>query len=82
MGSSFDITREEMQSAIDIGEYFRLTGEKVARELNRSSIAGLNKKVIAEYLHLEIGYNQNDVAKILKVSRQYISKIFKNAKSG
>ncbi len=77
-----DITREEMQSAIDIGEYFRLTGEKVARELNRSSIAGLNKKVIAEYLHLEIGYNQNDVAKILKVSRQYISKIFKNAKSG
>ena len=42
-----------MQSAIDIAEYFRLTGEKVARELNRSSVHGLNKKVIAEYLHLE-----------------------------
>lgn len=77
-----DITREDMQSAIDIAEYFRLTGEKVARELNRSSARGLNKKVIAEYLHLEVGYNQNDVAKILKVSRQYISKIFKNGKSG
>jgi hypothetical protein len=28
-------------------------GGKVARELNRSSVHGLNKKVIAEYLHLE-----------------------------
>ena len=47
-----------MQSAIDIAEYFRLTGEKVARELNRSSVHGLNKKVIAEYLHLEAGLRE------------------------
>jgi hypothetical protein len=70
-----DITKETMQAAIDMAEYFRITGEKVASELSKNAINRYNKKDVAEYLNFEIGWTQSDIAKILKVSKQYVNKI-------
>jgi Protein of unknown function (DUF3987)/BT4734-like, N-terminal domain/Primase C terminal 1 (PriCT-1) len=66
-----------IQAAIKMTEYFKITGEKVFRQLEKNSIQGLNHKNVAEYLNIEKGYNQSEIARILKLTHQYVNKIFK-----
>ena len=62
-----------MKAAIQLTEYFRITARKVYETLSRTSN---DKKEIARYL-AKLGNSQTDIAAVLKVSQQYISKIVK-----
>ena len=73
--SSSEINKTTMQAAINLTEYFRITAKKVFNILNQSNDRN-SKKDIAKYL-MTLGNSQNDIANVLKVSQQYISKINK-----
>ncbi len=70
------ITPETMQSAIDITEYFRITGLKVFKKLNMKN-GGLNNKSVASFLN-DKGASQNEIAKVLHVSQPYVNKLLKS----
>jgi len=70
------ISLETMIAAIKLAEYFRLTQQKIYKIINQSS-AGGDKKEIIKYLISLKGNSQTDVAKIMHVSQQHISKILK-----
>ena len=71
--SQAEITSQTMKAAIQLTEYFRITARKVYETLSRTSN---DKKEIARYL-AKLGNSQTDIAAVLKVSQQYISKIVK-----
>ena len=73
--SPTEINKSTMQAAINLTEYFRITAKKVYNIINQS-VERNNKKDIAKYL-LTLDNSQTEVAKVLKVSQQYISKILK-----
>ena len=62
-----------MQAAITLCEYFRITANKVYSFLNVGNDR-TTKKEVAKYL-LTLGNSQTEIANVLKVSKQYISKI-------
>ena len=62
-----------MQSAIELTEYFRITAKKVYSILNKTST---DTKDLIRQLHA-LGNSQNDIAKAVKVTQQYVSKILK-----
>jgi hypothetical protein len=68
-----------IQAAINMTEYFKTTGEKVFRQLENNSIQGLNNKNVEQFLNIEKKYNQSEISRILKISHQYVNKIFKNS---
>lgn len=72
------IRGESMAAAVSMAEYFKITGAKVGRDLNNNTMIGLDKKNVARWLNEEIGWNHEQLAKILKVSRQYVAKLLKN----
>ena len=75
-----EITKNTMQTAIDLTEYFRATALKVYHKIfidgGNSSNSNMNKKDVAKYLH-SLGISQTEIAKTLNVSQQYINKILK-----
>jgi hypothetical protein len=73
-----NITIETMQTAINITEYFRSTGQKVSDQLSFK-----NKPDTKEIIrHLSIlGNSQNRIAEVLKVSQPYVNKILKIKKN-
>lgn len=66
-----------IQAAINMTKYFKTTGEKVSRQLENSSLQGLNNKNVAMFLNNEKGYNQSEISRILGITHQYINKILK-----
>jgi hypothetical protein len=73
--SPVEVNKTTMQAAINLTEYFRITAKKVYNILTQNSEKS-NKKDIAKYL-LTLGNSQTDIANVLKVTQQYISKINK-----
>ncbi len=71
--SPAEITTQTMKAAIQLTEYFRITARKVYDILSRTNN---DKKETARYL-TELGNSQTDIAAVLKVTQQYISKIVK-----
>ncbi len=69
--SPAEITAQTMKSAIQLTEYFRITAAKVYEIISQKST---DKKDVARYL-ATLGNSQTDIATVLKVSQQYISKI-------
>ncbi len=67
-----------IKAAIEMGEYFRLTGEKVRDELQKNAINGLNTKNVTVYLN-GMGLNDNQIGQILHVSRAYVGQILKKS---
>lgn len=70
-----EINKTTMQAAINLTEYFRITAKKVYNILNQNNDRN-SKKDIAKYL-MTLGNSQNEIANVLKVTQQYISKINK-----
>lgn len=66
------ISIKTMQSAIDITEYFRITGRKVYNILNGK--VTLNKTDLIKTLD-KLGNTQPKIAEVTKVSQQYVSKV-------
>ena len=73
--SPSEVNQSTMKAAINLCEYFRVTAKKVYNILNQSTDRN-NKKEVAKYLQM-LGNSQNEIANVLKVSQQYISKINK-----
>lgn len=71
------ISATNMQTAIELTEYFRATALKVYDKIFKDTgNANLNKKDVAKYCH-SLGASQNEIAASLKVSQQYVQKILK-----
>lgn len=71
-----EITGTTMRAAINLTEYFRITAKKVYRIISKDQNSISNKDVV-KYL-FSLGHNsQSDIAKILNVTRQAISKTLK-----
>jgi len=68
-----ELNKTTMQAAITLCEYFRITANKVYSFLNVGNDR-TTKKEVAKYL-LTLGNSQTEIANVLKVSKQYISKI-------
>lgn len=62
-----------MDAAIELTKYFRITARKVFDCVNQN---GSNKIDIAKYLQA-LGNSQSEIANVLKVSQQYVSKLIK-----
>jgi hypothetical protein len=70
-----DISEKEMESALNITEYFRATALKVYRRIFESfENNGLNKKTVACYLYKSIGMKKVDIARTLGTSRAQIDR--------
>ncbi|MCB9032230.1 MAG: DUF3987 domain-containing protein [Chitinophagales bacterium] len=75
--TSTEISSITMRTAIELTEYFRATALKVYHKIfkkNRST--DVDKKDVIKYLN-SIGASQNEIAKVLKVSQQYVNKILR-----
>ncbi|MBX2960842.1 MAG: DUF3987 domain-containing protein [Flavobacteriales bacterium] len=71
------ISATNMQTAIELTEYFRATALKVYDKIFKDTgNSNLNKKDVAKYCH-SLGASQNEIAASLKVSQQYVQKILK-----
>ncbi|MBE7442124.1 MAG: DUF3987 domain-containing protein [Flavobacteriales bacterium] len=71
------ISVTNMQTAIELTEYFRATALKVYDKIFKDTgNSNLNKKDVAKYCH-SLGASQNEIATALKVSQQYVNKILK-----
>jgi hypothetical protein len=68
-----------MQAAINMAEYFKITGEKVFRQLENSSIHLVNNKNVAQFLSTEKNHSQSEIARILGVTHQYINKLLRKS---
>jgi hypothetical protein len=73
------ISRETMNAAIEMTEYFRLTSMKVIDRISALKPNIVTKKGVIFFLLKEMKYKPADVARITDVSPQYISKLMKNA---
>lgn len=73
-----EISATTMQTAIELTEYFRATALKVYHKIFKDTgNANFNKKDVIKYLS-STGASQNEIAKALKVSQQYVNKVLKN----
>jgi hypothetical protein len=73
------ISDSTMQSAIRLAEYFRLTAKKVYRIISKER-SGITNKDVVKYL-TSLGHNsQTDIAKVLDISQQSVSKTIKEKK--
>jgi len=72
------VSGETMQYSVDVCEYFRATGIKVMNELTpQESEAGkLDNKNVAKYLSAQ-GKSQGQIAKVLGISQQAVSKFLR-----
>ena len=71
------IDLETMEYSIRLAEYFRATGKKVYRHLNDKMTPKLTISEVALFLRDDCNYsNQSDIARTLKVSHQFINKLF------
>ncbi len=71
------ITEDTMQTAIDITEYFRITGLKFYNYLQRGSGKEITNNLVAQFLH-DKGNSQNEIAGVLKCSQQNVQRFLKN----
>ena len=71
---SKQINQDEMQTALNITEYFRATALKVFHKLFDCRNGSPNKKDVIKLLS-SLGNSQNEIAEVVKVSQQYINKI-------
>lgn len=67
------IQPDTMHQAIELTEYFRITAKKVYDIISPS---GNDKKQIIRYLS-DLGNSQTDIARVTKVSQQYVSKVLR-----
>ena len=65
-----------MQTAINLTEYFRTTALKVYDKIFIDNIPTLNKKDVVKYCR-SLGASQNEIAKAVKTSQQYIGKLLR-----
>lgn len=73
-----EISATSMQTAIELTEYFRATALKVYHKIFKDNgNANIDKKDVIKYLS-STGASQNEIAKAIKVSQQYVNKILKN----
>lgn len=70
------ITPETMQAALDITEYFRITGTKVFYHLQPSEEKVISNREAARFLSAK-GISQNDISGILNCSQQNIQRFLK-----
>ena len=71
------IDLETMEYSIRLAEYFRATGKKVYRHLFEKIAPKISKSEVALFLRDECNYtSQSDIARTLKVSHQFINKLF------
>ena len=70
------ITPATMKAAIDITEYFRITGTKVYYHLQSGEDKGISKREVVRFLS-ELGKSQNQIAEILNCSQQNVLKFIK-----
>jgi hypothetical protein len=70
-----EISESQMQTAIDLTEYFRKTALKVYHKIFANKV-DMDKKEVMKYLQMN-GASQNEIAKVLKVSQPYVNKILK-----
>jgi hypothetical protein len=69
-----EVSDQAIDAAIQICEYFRVTGKKVYNHF--STVSGLNIPTVAKFLFNEIGIkNKSEIARFLRVSQQYISRV-------
>ena len=66
------IDSQSMQTAINLTEYFRITALKVYDKIFIDNTPPLNKKDCRS-----LGASQNEIAKAIKTSQQYIGKLLK-----
>jgi DNA-binding XRE family transcriptional regulator len=71
------ITPETMKAALDITEYFRITGTKVFQNLQIPEEKVLSNKEVAQYLS-SLGNSQNQIAEVMKCSQQNVQRFLKN----
>lgn len=72
-----EIKPETMKSALEMTEYFKQTGAKVAGEVDRDNIDKMNDRVVTKYLNATKGYNAKQIADFLKVSRMTTGRYLK-----
>jgi len=77
---SIEISERSMLTAIDLTEYFRATAIKVFHKIFTEKGTNLSKKDVAKYCS-SLGASQNDIAKALKVSQQYVQRILKSGQA-
>lgn len=71
-----EISGKEMETALEITEYFRLTALKIYRKLvETEENNGVNKKTVARYLFKERGMPKIDIAKALGTSRSQVDRV-------
>lgn len=70
------ITPETMKAALDITEYFRITGTKVFHHLQPQEDKTISNKEAAIYL-ASLGNSQNQIADVLKCSQQNVQRFLK-----
>lgn len=70
------ISAESMQTAINLTEYFRATALKVYDKIFINNTPPLNKKDVVKYCR-SLGASQNEIAKAVKTSQQYIGKLLR-----
>jgi len=76
--TSREISATNMQTAIQLIEYFRATALKVYHKIFKDTgKANLNKKEVIKYLS-SVGASQNEIAAPLKISQQYVNKVLNN----
>jgi len=70
------VSTESMQAALDITEYFRITGLKVYNYLVQGDTYTLTKKNVAHFL-TDLGNSQSEIARVLKCTQQNIQQLLK-----
>lgn len=75
--NSFSISAENMQSAIDITEYFRANALKAAKQI--SAPIQISNKDVIKFLNAK-GASQNEIAQAIKCSQPYVNKILKKGR--
>jgi DNA-binding XRE family transcriptional regulator len=70
------IDSQSIQTAINLTEYFRATALKVYDKIYIDNTPPMNKKDVVKYCR-SLGASQNEIAKAIKTSQQYIGKLLK-----
>jgi hypothetical protein len=71
------VTEKDMQTSIDVTEYFRKTALKVYDNIFQKS-KDLTKIEVMQYLAHKQNLSQNEIARIMNCSQPYVNKILKN----
>lgn len=74
--TSPNISPQSMQTAIDLTEYFRATALKVYHKIFIDSAPKMNKKEVVRFCK-SLGASQNEIAKAIKTSQQYVGKVLR-----